>query len=350
MESKVQSIENHSGHPEKVLFGSSQPFSEIPCCEHYCGNEKFTYKSFSLQAELGTVFDITCDCEDGAKVGEERKHANLVADLVNHADNLAKRTGVRIHDPAHSDCKTDIDILVGIAGNNLAYLTIPKVDSYDQGIEIVNYINTQCIAAGIGLIPIHIIIESQSALRDLKKIVKIPGIEALDFGLLDFISDHQGIITEKHMQSPNQFDHHLINRGKAKLVAATAEMGLTATHNPCTSFRDLDRCLEDATIARQRFGFSRMYSIYPKQIPFIVEAMQPPHQAILRACEILIKAQKHDWGPISHGNEMHDRASYRLFWRLLKRAQVTGANLPVDVQNAFFRDEPLIDWQSIKEK
>ena len=92
-----------------------------------------------------------------------------------------------------------------------------------------------------------------------------------------------------------------------------------------------------------------MYSIHPKQIPFIVEAMQPNSEEVLKASEILLKAQQNNWGPISHANEMHDRASYRLYWQVLKQAQITGVNLPVEAQNAFFRDEPLVDWRAIKQ-
>ena len=39
-------------------------------------------KSLELQAELGPVFDVTLDGEDGAPVGGEREHALLMAELV----------------------------------------------------------------------------------------------------------------------------------------------------------------------------------------------------------------------------------------------------------------------------
>ncbi len=38
-------------------------------------------KSLALQAELGPVFDITLDCEDGAPVGGEAEQAHRVAEL-----------------------------------------------------------------------------------------------------------------------------------------------------------------------------------------------------------------------------------------------------------------------------
>ncbi len=336
-------------HPEKILFKEQKDLPSLASCEHYCGNEKFIKKAFALQGELGPIFDITCDCEDGARSGEEREHAVLVADLVNHADNEEKRAGVRIHDPSAPSCKTDIDTLIGIAGNNLAYITVPKTVSYDDAASTLEYIANRCVVAGIEPIPIHLIVEMQGAASDLKKIAQLPYLETLDFGLLDFVSDHFGAIPEAFMQSPDQFSHELINRAKTELAATALQCGIIPTHNPCVSYKDLGRCAEDARIARQNYGFLRMYSIHPKQIPFIVEAMQPSIDEVAKASEILIKAKNNNWGPISHANSMHDRASYRLYWHTLKRARSTGVNLPVDAQNAFFRDEPLIDWQAIKQ-
>ena len=54
-------------HPDEVLYqGAGKPFPALNACEHYAGNEKLIRKALELQAELGPVFDITGDCEDGA--------------------------------------------------------------------------------------------------------------------------------------------------------------------------------------------------------------------------------------------------------------------------------------------
>jgi citrate lyase subunit beta / citryl-CoA lyase len=57
---------------------------------------------------------------------------------------------------------------------------------------------------------------------------------------------------------------------------------------------------------------------------------------VARAAGILVAAQSADWGPVSHRGEMHDRASYRFFWELVKRARATGVALPADAERAFF--------------
>lgn len=328
-------------HPDTVLFQAEKALPSLPACEHFAGNEKFIRKAFGLQDEIGAIFDVTCDCEDGAPAGEEQAHAQMVARMLNDAANVARRAGVRIHDPSHAAWKQDVDILVGEAGASVAYITVPKPVSHGQAAAAVEYIHARSTKAGIAPPPIHILIETQSALADVFRIASIPGLQALVFGLLDFVSDHQGAIPAAAMRSPVQFQHRLITRAKAEVAAAALAHGLIPTHNPCLDILDPRVPKEDARIAREDFGFLRMYSIHPGQIGPIVESMQPRADDIVRAAQILLAARAADWGPISHNKEMHDRASYRYFWDLLKRARATGASIPKAAEEAFFpRDFP----------
>ena len=71
-------------HPRDILLGAQAGSISLPVCDHYCGVEARIAKSLQLQAEMmqefGTcVFDVTLDCEDGAPVGGEIDHANMVA-------------------------------------------------------------------------------------------------------------------------------------------------------------------------------------------------------------------------------------------------------------------------------
>jgi citrate lyase subunit beta/citryl-CoA lyase len=53
-------------HPTQVLFAGKRPFPMMPAVDHYAGSEKLMLKALQLQNELGPIFDVTCDCEDGA--------------------------------------------------------------------------------------------------------------------------------------------------------------------------------------------------------------------------------------------------------------------------------------------
>ena len=58
-------------HPRDVLFAGEAPPRRLPVVDHYCGVEARMAKSLELQRELGPVFDVTLDAEDGAPVGGE---------------------------------------------------------------------------------------------------------------------------------------------------------------------------------------------------------------------------------------------------------------------------------------
>ena len=93
---------------------------------------------------------------------------------------------------------------------------------------------------------------------------------------------------------------------------------------------------QDARRARDDFGFLRMYSIHPRQIQPIVDALKPGLEEVGRASEILLQAQHTNWGPIRYGNAMHDRASYRYFWQVLRQARACAVPIPADAEKAFF--------------
>ncbi|MFT4571082.1 MAG: hypothetical protein ACI8TX_002532 [Hyphomicrobiaceae bacterium] len=65
-------------HPNEALFSGEKPCPIINACEHFAGSEKLITKAMQLQDRLGDIFDITMDCEDGAKQGQEKEHAEMI--------------------------------------------------------------------------------------------------------------------------------------------------------------------------------------------------------------------------------------------------------------------------------
>jgi citrate lyase subunit beta/citryl-CoA lyase len=324
-------------HPADVLFAGEKPFPALPAVDHYAGSEKLMKKALALQHELGPVFDITCDCEDGARAGAEAEHAQMVAEMVVGADNRFGRVGARIHDITHSHWQHDLEILVKGAGQRLAFLTLPKVRSAADASVQIDALRAIERAHGIERpIPVHILIETHGALHQVWDIAVVPSVESLDFGLMDFVSGHHGAIPGTAMKSPLQFTHPLVVRAKVEIAAAALANGVVPSHNVTTELKDIDAIRHDAELARREFGYLRMWSIHPNQILPILEAMRPDFSEVTDASEILTAAQQSDWGPIQHRGRLHDRASYRYYWELLIRARTTGMALPDDVAQRFF--------------
>lgn len=324
-------------HPSQALFEGEQAFPIIPSCEHFAGSEKLISKALCLQDTIGPVFDITCDCEDGAAAGTEREHAEMIVRMLGSDINQHNMAGARIHDYTHDSWQQDVDILVAGAGEVLTYITIPKATSVDQVAEMIGYIQKVAQQNGIDReIPIHVLIETHGALKDVHEIAALDWVQVLDFGLMDFVSAHHGAISATAMRSPGQFDHRLLARAKAEVVAAALANGVVPAHNVTLDLKNEQITHSDASRARNEFGFLRMWSIYPTQINAIVDAMKPDYSEVISAASILLAAQQAGWGPIQFEGELHDRATYRYFWELLQRARQTGVDLPADADKAFF--------------
>ncbi|HEY9210230.1 MAG TPA: aldolase/citrate lyase family protein [Methylotenera sp.] len=324
-------------HPNEALFGGEKPFPLIPACEHFAGSEKLILKALSLQDSIGPVFDITCDCEDGAASGQERDHAEMIVRVLNSEANKHRMAGARIHDYTHPAWKQDVDILVGGAGKVLSYITIPKCTDISQAKEMIAYIQKMAVFHGIEReIPVHILIETHGALKQVHEIAALPWLQVLDFGLMDFVSAHNGAILASAMRSPGQFEHRLLARAKAEVAAAALANGVVPAHNVTLDLKNVETTFSDASRARNEFGFLRMWSIYPTQIQAIVDAMKPNFDEVADAANILLAAQAADWGPIQYAGELHDRATYRYFWEILQKAKVTGVAISEQANLSFF--------------
>ena len=324
-------------HPNTALFNAEKQLPVIPSCEHFAGSEKLITKALELQDKFGPIFDITCDCEDGAQAGKEKEHAEMIARVLSSDLNKHNMAGVRIHDYSHDHWRADIDILMPAIGDRVAYFTLPKTNNAVNIQEMVDYIKAKAKEHSIEReIPIHVLVETHGALKEAWEIAAIEWVQVLDFGMMDFVSDHQGAIPASCMRSPGQFEHPLLARAKVDMVTAALANNVVPSHNVTLDLKNPYQTYKDAERARNEFGFLRMWSIYPTQIKSIVDAMKPDYSEVNDACNILIAAQDNHWGPIQYDGELHDRATYRYYWQLLQRAQVTGLEIPQEAQKRFF--------------
>jgi citrate lyase subunit beta / citryl-CoA lyase len=322
-------------HPRDVLLGSQAGSVQLPVCDHYSGVEARMRKSLQLQAEMtqefGTcVFDVTLDCEDGAPVGGEAEHAALVTELALSAASDA-RVAVRVHPVDHPSFQADTATIAGKAANRLTHIMVPKVES----VADVRLAEQALIQAGAKDLALHVLIESPAAVHRAFEIAAHPRVQSMSFGLMDFVSAHGGAIPAQGMSGQGQFTHPLVLRAKLEIASACHAHGKVPSHCVVTEFKNTDAIRTAAQKAARELGYTRMWSIHPDQIRPILEAMAPSEAQIDQASEIILAAQAAQWAPISHGGQLHDRASYRFFWQLIERAHQTGRRLPEEVQSFF---------------
>jgi len=282
------------------------------------------------------VFDVACDCEDGAPVGKEREHAAAMAALIAGPSNVFGRVGARVHDLSHPAWRLEIDILVRDAGARIAFLTLPKAESAADVQRFLHAVREEALRAGVHrTIPVSVLIETPGAAHEAWGIASLPGVASLDFGTLDFVSAHRGAIPESAMTSPGQFDHPLVRRAKCAVAAAALAHAVVPAHGVTLALDSPDAVHADARRAKEEFGFLRMWSIHPSQIEPIVRAFRPDAGELNKAAAVLASAQDADWGPIRYDGKLYDRASYRYCWDVLQRAHQAGASMP-DIAERFF--------------
>jgi citrate lyase subunit beta / citryl-CoA lyase len=326
-------------HPRDALFGVGEALPPaLPVCDHYCGVEARMRKSLELQAELGPVFDITFDAEDGAPIGGEIEQAYLIAALLASDGNRHGRVGARLL-PVDHPRFADVAQIVLQAAKPPAYLMLPK----PRGVADIDRAATAIDSmAGGAAVPLHALVETHGALHEAHAIAAHPRIESLSFGLMDFVSAHRGAIPVSAMGFKGQFEHPLVLRAKLEIAAACHAHNKTPSHCVVTEFKHAAALMEAAGKACRQFGYTRMWSIHPAQIRPIVEAFTPTAAEVDLAIEIIAAAQAADWAPIRRHDTLHDRASYRYFWQLIERAHRTsyagGPQLPAEVREAYFAD------------
>jgi citrate lyase subunit beta/citryl-CoA lyase len=325
--------------PRAVLFGAGDAGPALPVCDHYAGVEPRMTRSLELQAEMGPVFDVTLDNEDGAPVGGEIEQAHRIAELVAGPLNRHGRVGVRLL-PVEHPLFAEVAATVLRCARTPAYLMLPK----PEGLADVQRAAEAVDALGGGAVPLHALIETHGALREVFAIAAHPRIESLSFGLMDFVSAHRGAIPQSAMGASGQFEHPLVVRAKLEIAAACHARARTPSHCVVTEFRDQAAVRAAAERACRQLGYTRMWSIHPAQIRPIVDAFAPTAAELALALEIIQAAQAAQWAPIRHRHDgqdrLHDRASYRYFWQVIERAQRTaiegGAQLPAALRRDWF--------------
>ena len=322
-------------HPRDILLGAQAGGAALPVCDHYSGAPTRMLKSLQLQAEMtqefgACVFDVTLDCEDGAPVGGEAAHAQLVAQLAQGAAPEA-RVAARVHPVDHRAFANDMATIAGQAGHRLCHIMLPKVESVDDVLLAEKALER----AGAGHLPLQVLIESPAAVHRAFEIAAHPRVQSLSFGLMDFVSAHGGAIAASAMGSVGQFSHPLVVRAKLEISAACHAHGKVPSHCVVTEFNDSAALQASASRAAREFGYTRMWSIHPAQIRPLLAAFAPTRDDIEIASKIIANAALADWAPISFEGVLHDRASYRYFWQVLERAHRTGQTLPSAVQAWF---------------
>ncbi len=157
---------------------------------------------------------------------------------------------------------------------------------------------------------------------------------------MDFVSAHNGAIPDTAMRSPGQFDHPLVRRAKLEIAAACHAHGKVASHNVIDGSARHERRRERCRTCAQRIRLHADVEHSPGSDEADRRGLFATREEIHVAAAILLAAQAAQWGPTRYQDTLHDRASYRYYWSVLRRAHATGQAVPEGAAALFGPDEP----------
>jgi citrate lyase subunit beta/citryl-CoA lyase len=261
----------------------------------------------------------------------------MVVDLLMSSENQFGRVGARVHPIDHDAFGDDVETLIQHAGRRLPYIMVPKPRDLADAKQAIKAIDAAAGRHGVRQRPaVHFLIETHGALRDVFAIAALPRVQSLSFGLMDFVSAHQGAIPISAMSAQGQFEHPLVRRAKLEIAAACHAAAKVPSHSVITEFKQVKAIQAAASRALHEFGYTRMWSIHPSQVQPIIEVFAPTVAELDEAIEIIGAAEAARWAPIRHRDTLHDRASYRYYWQVIERARRTRQPLPAEIEQAWF--------------
>ena len=107
------------------------------------------------------------------------------------AANVHGRCGVRVHPVGHAAFAADVCDHRRRRRSRLAYVMVPKVDGVADAAPRRRGDRCRRRRASV---PLHVLVETHGALREVAAIAAHPRIESVSFGLMDFVSAHRGAI------------------------------------------------------------------------------------------------------------------------------------------------------------
>ena len=254
-------------------------------------------KARSLAAD-----EVVIDLEDSVAPPVKAQARAAVTAALAQEDWGERAVAVRINGPATPWCHRDVIDVVAGAGEGLASLVVPKVESPGE-IEFVDRLAGMVEqevgrAAPVGL---QALIETATGLRHIHAIAHASArLETLIVGYAD-LSASLGLSTEAAY--PGDRWHHVLST----VLIAARDAGLQAIDGPYLAIKDLDGFRATAQRAHA-LGYDGKWALHPTQIDVLNELFAPSPEELEQARGVLDALEAAESGEGSRGAVMHDGA------------------------------------------
>lgn len=272
---------------------------------------------------------VFLDLEDSVAPREKNDATReRVALAVRDSDWGSKTVVVRVNSVDSQWCHRDIEVVVRLAGSDLACVMLPKVEDASH-VHFAAHLLSQ-LEKELGLsrpIGLELQIESARGLVNVEAIASASlRSEALIFGPGDYAASlgapqlTVGMIEPGY---PGDQWHYPLSR----ILTTARAFGLQAIDGPFSAIRDIDGFRESARRA-QLLGFDGKWALHPDQIEPCNEIFTPTQSQFDRAEQILAAYQGSTEidavGATMLGEEMIDEASRKMAAQVAARGRRAG--------------------------
>jgi citrate lyase subunit beta / citryl-CoA lyase len=210
------------------------------------------------------------------------------------------RALVRVNAQDTAAYDDDIRALLALASqpdHGLLGLMLPKAEDPAQVAELAAKLPAD--------VPLVALVESALGLVNAVELARVPGVERLAFGAIDFALDIDADGGDR-----------VLDQARAQLVVASRAAGIAPPlDSPSTDIRDTTAVAASAKLGRG-CGFGGKLCIHPAQLPAVAAAFTPSPEEIAWARKILAN----DGGAVQVDGQMVDRPVIDRARRIIERS------------------------------
>jgi len=276
------------------------------------------------KARALAVDEVIIDLEDSVPADQKAEARETVIAALRDEDWATPTVGVRINGTGSRWCHRDVIELIEGAGDRLASLIVPKVQSAAD-VEFVAQLASQVEQESAREPPValELLIETAAGLRHVHHAARASArVQALIVGYADLAASLGRPIAVA--DDPGGIHWRWVLE---TVLVAARDAGIQAIDGPHFEIADLDGLRTRAGLART-LGYDGKWALHPIQIESLDDAFSPAQDEFDRATAILEELERAaatgGRGAVLLDGEMIDEASRKQATQLVARGTAAG--------------------------
>lgn len=242
-----------------------------------------------FEKALASDADQVCiDLEDAVPLADKATARQATLDFIAAAGSLRSELGLRINNATSALGRADL-VAISSGGFRPAFVMLPKVESADEILRVLEILNHAEIPLIAQLESPHAVFEARAIANATKQ------LQALMFGGFDYAVA---------ARIKPGYDGWLWARGMIAAAAAEAEIG--AIDVPSLEIKDVPEVALD-TQRVMDLGFTSKSAIHPAQVDVIQRAFLPTSHELAHAEKVVAAMKAANGGAITVDGKLVDR-------------------------------------------